>query len=103
MSWKPCRGSGLMFDKHSAKARKYRQKLDELLPVCNPPSFKQINYLSKCFYLYYLNDNKAAQDIGRRSANQRPFEQYVPDYFLNIFRNNKEYIYKPLQKLLTHA
>ena len=100
MSYKPGKGGGAMLEKFKSKADKYRNELNILIPQCNPPKFEQINYLSKCFYLYYLNENKFIEKLTGSKKHTYSFNYYVPDYFLNIFKNNSSFIYKPILKLL---
>jgi hypothetical protein len=100
MSWKPSRSSGIMFDQFNRKAETARRKLDELIPNCNPPAFKDINRLSKLYYLYWLNDNKKSKVLTGSNSLSRPFEQYCTYYYINIFKKYPEYTYKPLQKII---
>lgn len=94
MSWKPSRNSGITFDKATRKAEKAREEIKELLPSMNPPRMEDINKLSRLYYSYYLNDNKANKALS--SKLHRSFSQYVPDYFLNIFKRNQSLVYKPV-------
>ncbi len=98
MSWKPCRGSGIMFDKATRQADKARRELNELLPNCNPPKMGELNKLSRLYYSYWLNDNKARKSLGAKWENS--FTAYVPEYYLRIFKNYQNEIYKPVQNLL---
>lgn len=98
MSYKPCRGSAIMFDRYTRQAAKARKELGELLPSCNPPKMGDLNKLSRLYYSYYLNDNKARKALGAKTENN--FEAYVPDYYLRIFKNYPNEIYKPLKQKL---
>lgn len=100
MSWKPSRSSGVLFDKYTRNAEKHRELLGEMIPKSNPPKFEDIKKLSKHFYLYYLNDNKAKVDITGSDKYWNPFHSYCDNYFLRIFRNNPQFVYKPLLKVL---
>lgn len=99
MAWKPSRSSGIVYDTYSEKSEKHREQMKQLLLTCNPPKFSDLNKISKCVYLYYLNDNKA---IAAIKGKERKFEEYCPTYWLSIFKRNPLYLYKPLQPLI-HA
>ena len=101
MSWKPSRSSCILFDRYTRNAAKHKASIDELLPHNNPPKFSDINKLSKHFYLWYLNDNKAGKDLTGSSKYWHSFDKYCDNYFITVFKRYPEYTYKPLQKLLT--
>ena len=98
MSFKPSRSSGITYEKHRMKADRYRDELATLLPECNPPKFEDINRLSKCFYLYWLNDNRASQTFGH--SREYPFNTYCNAYFIMVFKRNLEYVYKPAREII---
>ena len=67
MSYKPSRDSGIMFGNAKLKSAKYYNEASVLIQIYNPPPFNKINYLSKLFYLYSLNESKAYKTDGEKT------------------------------------
>lgn len=102
MSWKPSRSSGIMFDTFTQKAVKAKTDIEEMLQSGNYLRFEYQNRLSKAFYLWWLNDNKASKAMY--SKTERSFRLYCEDYFIRMFKNDmakdENLIYKPLRPIL---
>lgn len=98
MPYKPSRSSGLMFDKYKRQSEKAFNELTEMLPNCNPPKFGDLNRLSRLYYSYWLNENKANRTLG--SKKDKSFESCVPDYYLRIFKAYPNETYKPVIQII---
>lgn len=97
MSWKPCRGSGIMFDNASKRERKYRELLWDYME--KPVGFMQY---SKVYY-HWLIAERDLQKINFPSSAEKIEQLYgriIPPSTLRSFEKNKSLCYKPLQRLM---
>jgi hypothetical protein len=100
MSYKPSRSSGLTYEKHKLKA--YHNLNAAAHMEWNPPKMKDINKLSRHIYLYWLNDNKAEQALGKKG--NLPFGgYYCSEYLLNIFQRHISLVYAPARETIRNA
>lgn len=100
MSWKPCRSSGIMFDKFSAKSDKHRFEYLKMLESQEYLKFENLNRLSKHLYLYWSNENKKIQTLGGKSYSLNACAQWP--MIIPMLKRNMPLIYKPLQKYLAN-
>ena len=104
MSWKPCRGSGIMIDRYQRKEREYCRLTNEMITNNNPLRFEHIKTLSKYVYLAVLNGRKAMSAIGgsgKVTLTESSFiAYYCPPRVMDIFKRNKELLYKPMQQII---
>jgi len=92
MSYKPCRGSGIGFDKAMSNATHHRNEVRIMIEEQSYLQFSKINKFSKHIYLHYINEKKINSACIEYSM--------VSDYFKNLLIKNITYVYKPMQKLL---
>lgn len=105
MSWKPSRSSGVMFDKYTAKANENRAEAIRMIETHEYVKYANLNKFSKHIYLYWLNENKAHCSLGGKMFNKyNPWRTLLEccffDQVFKLFKNNQEYLYKPLQDYL---
>lgn len=97
MSWKPYRGSGVVFQDAHNRESKYRTILAGYL--CNPASFMQY---SKTYYHWLVAERdleKVSTPLTARSIEEL-YGCGIPMSTLRSFEQNKSKCYKPLQKLM---
>ena len=94
MGWKPCRGSGTLFDKAQIREQKYKDELNYL--INNPNS--TIKDISKAYY-HLLIELRDRQNYFGGNHSIR-FGVLIPPMFVEIMKSNKELCYKPLQNYI---
>ena len=98
MSWKPCRSSGVMIDKHLEAEKKAVSKIaayteKEVLRL------EDIYPMSRAVYSAVSNYNKARMYLGGKT-DMRVMGCHLPEYHRRIFLRNPDKVYKPLLKLI---
>lgn len=97
MSWKPCRGGGVVFKDAHDRELKYRAMLVGYLR--NPASFMQY---SKTYYHWLVAERdfeKVSNPLTARNINEL-YGCGIPMSTLRSFEQNKSKCYKPLQRLM---
>ena len=97
MSWKPCRGSGIVFENAFNREMKYRCLLCEY--TVRPVSIMQY---SKDYY-HWLIAERDLQKINSPSTCMSIEELYgtmIPANTLRNLEQHKKLCYKPLQQLM---
>lgn len=101
MSFKPSRSSGITFHNAKSKSDKYYQEVNYFLSTYDVIPMDKINYLSKCFYLYSLNESKADKILGiKQDSFLNNFYFICGDYYIRIFKRYPNLVYKPLQLII---
>jgi hypothetical protein len=105
MSWKPSRSSCILFDRYTAQSNKYRELLIQAINSNEFLSYSKIKEVSKFWYLYWLNDNKASCNMSGTVFNKNNPKYGLEFYALNtqlfnVYTKNKHLTYKPIQPLL---
>jgi hypothetical protein len=101
MSWKPCRGSGLTFDKHTRKSEEYRYKYQQMIEsgeTC-------ITKLSKAVYWAVKHDISARVSLGGKDHQQTNFicGFFIMQHHIGLFKRNIAKVYKPLLPFLENT
>lgn len=97
MSWKPCRGSGIVFEKAFNREMKYRNLL--ISYQYSPVGFMQY---SKTYY-HWLVAERDLQKINFPSSSkslEQLYGQIIPHSTLQNLEQHKSLCYKPLQRLM---
>lgn len=97
MSWKPCRGSGIMFEDAFNREMKYRCLLEEF-------KYKPVGFMqhSKTYYHWLVAERdyeKIAHPSTAKSIEQLYGTQIPPSTLRNL-EQHKHLCYKPLQRLM---
>ena len=97
MGWKPCRGSGIMFENAFNREMKYRWLLCDYL--VKPVGFMQY---SKVYY-HWLIAERDLQRLNFPSSCESIEQLYgkgIPKSTLQSLEQHKSLCYKPLQRLM---
>ena len=97
MSWKPCRGSGIMFDNAFNREMKYRCLLIDY-------QYKPVGFMqhSKTYY-HWLVAERDLQKINHPSSAmslEQLYGQMIPPSSLKSLEQHRHLCYKPLQSLM---
>lgn len=105
MSWKPGKGGGVLIDKYTRRSESFRKEYASLIESGQYLKFENLNSLSMCLYLYWLNENKVFCTLTGRS-----FDKANPHYSLQgcaqfpliipMLKRNLHLVYKPMQEIL---
>lgn len=97
MSWKPCRGSGIMFDNASNREQKYRSLLCDYM--YHPVGFMQY---SKTYY-HWLVAERDLHNLNFPSKTktiEQVYGSFIPLSTLKNLEQHRHLCYKPLQRLM---
>lgn len=97
MSWKPCRGSGIMFDDAFNREMKYRNLLIDY-------QYKPVGFMrySKTYYHWMVAERdlrKISTPSSSKSLEQL-YGQMIPQSAIKSLEQHKHLCYKPLQRLM---
>lgn len=97
MSWKPCRGSGIMFENAFNREMKYRNLLIDYM-------YKPVGFMeySKTYY-HWLVAERDCQKLNFPSSAETIEQLYgtqIPHSTLQSLEQHKHLCYKPLQRLM---
>ncbi len=97
MGWKPCQGSGIMFDNAFKRETKYRCLLCDYR--VKPVGFMQ---WSKVYYHWLVaeRDLQRLQFPSSCESIEQLYGRCIDKSTLQSFERNKELCYKPLQRLM---
>lgn len=90
MSFKPCRGSGILFEKHYKNAEKYRMMFYVEIDIL---TFESLKKASKYLFYWLNNENKI-------SSQKRTVENSVIRVHYERLKRNEKILYPKLLKLL---
>ena len=99
MSWKPARGSGIMFENAFNREQKYRILLCDYM-------YKPVGFMehSKTYY-HWLIAERDLQKINHPSSAETIEQLYgkgIPQTTLRSLEQHKALCYKPLQRLMNN-
>jgi len=108
MSWKPCRSSGIMFDRFDEKSRKHEQEYFRMINSNDYLHFDKLKQFSMHLYLHWLNENKKhCALVGKRFNPAEPWRTLTEvsrfGFVVPMMQRHKDKIYLPLSKLLSNV
>lgn len=93
MSWKPCRSSGIMFDRAMRREENYWQQLNEQVRECKP-----IKVISKTYYHLLIAMRDKERALSGKDRNM--FGVYLSKNIIDSFRQSPECVYEPLKQFM---
>jgi hypothetical protein len=90
MSWKPSRGSGIVYDRHYNNANKYRRLTYEHFEKLTFPDLKKA---SRYLYSWYTAEVGLKKFFGTKKA--ITIEMLICRVHLDCLLRNRDIIYKP--------
>ena len=101
MAWKPCRSSGIMFDKYTQNVKKHSELTFEYF---NDLSFPALKKASKHLYFWIVAENNLSNVFSSKKVfTKTDLNYYIRTHQINTLNRNRNIIYKPLLKYLPNS